>query len=135
MSASDSLDPVAEVEAVHALLSTWLGTDAKPEVLERFAATQHDTFSMVTTSGARLSRSELLSGLRRARHSSPGLDIEITEAEVLFAAGNVTVIRFLERHHLAGRHADRWTTAVLTAEANPPRYSWRVLHETDAPND
>ncbi|WP_433656621.1 hypothetical protein ACQPW1_35495 [Nocardia sp. CA-128927] len=135
MSASDSLDPVAEVEAVHALLATWLGTDAEPEVLERFAATQHDTMSMVTTSGARLSRSELLSGLRRARNSRPGLDIEISEVEVLLAEGNVTVVRFMERHHFSGKHADRWTTAVLTTESIPPRYSWRVLHETEAPSD
>lgn len=135
MSASDSLDPVAEVEAVHALLATWLGTDAEPEVLERFAATQHDTMSMVTTGGTRLSRSELLSGLRRARNARPGLDIEVSEVEVLFAEGNVTVVRFMERHHFDGKHADRWTTAVLTAEGLPPRYSWRVLHETEAPGD
>ncbi|WP_040737138.1 DUF4440 domain-containing protein [Nocardia tenerifensis] len=130
MSASDALDPAVEVEAVHALLSTWLGTDAGPEVLERFAATQHDTFSMVTTSGARVSRSELLSSLRRARNSQPGLDIEISETEVLLTEGNVTVVRFMERHHVGGKHADRWTTAVLTTSGNPLRYSWRVLHET-----
>ncbi|WP_378732276.1 hypothetical protein [Nocardia brasiliensis] len=135
MSGSDSLDPVAEVETVHALLATWLGTDAEPEVLESFAGTQHDTFSMVTTSGARLSRSELLSGLRRARNSRPGLDIEISDVEVLFAEGDVTVVRFLERHHFAGKHADRRTTAFLTTESTPPRYRWRALHETPVTED
>ncbi|CAM4408308.1 hypothetical protein NONI108955_25680 [Nocardia ninae] len=135
MSASDSLDPIAEVETVHALLSTWLGTDAEPDVLERFAATQHATFSMVTMDGTRLSSSELLSGLRRARNSAPGLDIEISEAEVLLNEGNVTVVRFMERHHRDGKHADRWSTVVLTTEGNPSRYSWRVLQETAAPAD
>ncbi|WP_069167709.1 hypothetical protein [Nocardia altamirensis] len=127
---TDALDPEAEVVAVHQLLATWLGTDAKPEVLERFAATQHDTFSMVTTAGTRMSQSELLAGLRRAGNSRPGLDIEISEVEVLLAEGQVTVVRFLERHHFDGKHSDRWTTAVMTAESAPPRFRWRALHET-----
>ncbi|AFU04026.1 hypothetical protein [Nocardia brasiliensis] len=135
MSASDSLDPVAEVEHVHALLSAWLGTDADQQVLEQFAATQHDSFSMVTLDGARVSQSELLSGLRRAKNSRPGLDIEIDDVELLLVEGSVTVVRFLERHHFDGKHTDRRSTAVLTTDGAPPRYRWRIIQETAVPTD
>jgi len=40
-------DPVAEIEAVHADLAEWLGSDAGSS-LDRFAATQHETATPAT---------------------------------------------------------------------------------------
>jgi hypothetical protein len=128
-------DPVAEVEAVHADLAEWLGSDAPPEVLDRFAATQHAEFSMVTTSGALLGRDQLLAGLRGARNSRPGLTIEIDDVEVLVDASPVTVVRFLERHRFEGVESDRRTTAVLVGDTTTSRPQWRSLHETAVPAD
>ncbi|MEU4340474.1 hypothetical protein AB0H00_04255 [Nocardia sp. NPDC023852] len=131
MGKENALDPLNDVESVHALLATWLGSEASPAVLEQFAATQHTEFSMVTTSGAVLAKADLLAALRTARNSSPDLRIEIAEFEVLLATADFTVVRFLERHHHAGRRSDRRTTAVLVIDAAERRFRWRTLHETD----
>lgn len=127
---SDASDLQAEVVAVNQLLATWFGTDADPEILERVAATQAETFSMVSLDGVRVSQSDLLAELRRNRNSRPGLKIEISDFEVLLAEGDVRVVRCLERHHLDGKRSDRWTTAVLTTQSTPPRFRWQALHES-----
>ncbi|MEU2725722.1 hypothetical protein [Streptomyces smyrnaeus] len=132
MNDTDAADLEAEVVAANQLLATWFGTDADPEVLDRVAATQAETFSMLSIDGIRVSQSELLAGLRRKRNSQPGLRIEISDFEVLFSEGDVRVIRCLERHHLDGKRSDRWTTAVLTVRPTQPRFRWQVLHESAA---
>ncbi|MBF6332217.1 hypothetical protein [Nocardia transvalensis] len=132
MNDTDASDLEAEVVAVNQLLATWFGTDADPEILDRVAATQAETFSMLSIDGVPVSQSELLAELRRKRNSRPGLKIEISDFEVLFAEGDIRVIRCLERHLLDGKRSDRWTTAVLTAQPTTPRFRWQVLHESAA---
>ncbi|PCG86947.1 hypothetical protein CIB93_05230 [Streptomyces sp. WZ.A104] len=123
----------AEVVAANQLLATWFGTDdADPEILERVAATQSETFTMLSIDRVPVTKSQLLDGLRQKRSSQPGLRIEITEFEVLFSQGDVRVIRCRERHHLNEERSDRWTTAVLTVQRAQPRFRWHVLHESAA---
>lgn len=123
----------AEVVAANQLLAAWFGTDdADPEILDRVAATQSETFTMLSIDRVPVTKSQLLDGLRQKRNSQPGLRIEITDFEVLFAEGDVRGIRCMERHHLNGERSDRWTTAVLTVLANQPRFRWHALHESAA---
>ncbi|WP_280227876.1 hypothetical protein [Nocardia farcinica] len=129
MSAASGFDPRAEVEAVHRLLATWLGTDADPQVLDGFLATQHEDFSMVTVDGAVLGRKELRDGLRGARNSLPGLVIEISELEMVWHAGGLVVVRFVEGHRSGGAVEFRRTTAVLAADPGR-RDRWLALQET-----
>ncbi|GAA5089795.1 hypothetical protein [Nocardia iowensis] len=127
---TDASNLEAEVVAANQLLATWFGTDADPEILDRLAATQAETFSMVSIDRVRVSQSELLALLRQARNSRPGLEIQITDFEVLFSEGDVRVIRCMERHHFDGKRSDRWTTAVLTTQPTSPRFLWQALHES-----
>ncbi|WP_327150943.1 hypothetical protein [Nocardia sp. NBC_01329] len=126
----EPLDALPEVERVHSLLAAWLGTPASPQVLDAFAAAQHADFSMVTTAGAVLRKTELLAGLHRARNSRPGLAIEISDVEILCTTADTTVVRFVEQHH-AGQGTDyRRTTAVLRTDPEQNRYRWLTVHET-----
>ncbi|WP_434085557.1 DUF4440 domain-containing protein [Nocardia sputorum] len=121
---------VDAVERLHADLGTWLGSEAPVEVFERFAAAQHERFSMVTTDGEVLGRSSLLAGVRGARNAVPGLTIEVSEIEELSRSGDIAVVRFLETHRAAGNVTRRRVTAVLTTE-DPGAVRWLTVHETD----
>jgi hypothetical protein len=127
---NELIDAVTEVERVHSLLATWLGTPASPQVLDGFAAAQHDEFSMVTVAGAVLRKAELLSGLHRARNSRPGLVIDVFDIEILCTAADTTVVRFVEQHRDGDDTEYRRTTAVLRAVTQGNRYQWLAVHET-----
>ncbi|WP_228002679.1 hypothetical protein [Nocardia australiensis] len=126
---SASHDLVASVEALHADLATWLGSEASADVFDRFAAAQHEQFSMVTTTGEVLDRPDLLSGLRAARNLQPGLTINVSAVEELAREGNTVVVRFVESHRVAGTESCRRVTAVLVAD--DPGFRWRTVHETE----
>ncbi|WP_084511219.1 hypothetical protein [Nocardia lijiangensis] len=131
MTGNHEMEIAGAVEALHADLAAWLGSAASDEIFERFAAAQHERFSMVTLSGAVLGRDELLAGLRGARNAQPGLQIEVSEVMELTRAGELVVIRFLERHGTEEDSSSRRVTAVLCAEDGPsPRYRWLAVHET-----
>ncbi|MEU4312750.1 nuclear transport factor 2 family protein [Nocardia sp. NPDC024068] len=117
-----------EVETVHALLAAWLGSAASPQILDAFAAAHHDDFSMVTIDGSVVRKTDLLSGLHRARNSRPGLTITVSAVELLCATADTVVIRFVECQQAGGRREFRRTTAVLLAEDG--RYRWLALQET-----
>ncbi|WP_039799374.1 DUF4440 domain-containing protein [Nocardia araoensis] len=125
------VDLVAVVERLHADLATWFGSEAPAEVFERFAAAQHERFSMVTTGGEVLGRGALLAGVRGARNALPGMTIDVSEIEELTWSGGIAVIRFLETHRAAGNVTRRRVTAVLTTE-EPGGVRWLTVHETDA---
>lgn len=124
------IDPRPEIEAVHDLLATWLGTAAPPRVLDGFAATQHEDFSMVTVDGTVLRKKELLAGLHRARNSRPGLVIEISAVETLCTTADTVVVRFVECHRADSAPEYRRTTAVLLRDSGEHRYRWLALQET-----
>lgn len=125
-------DIESAVEELHDDLATWLGSEADVSVFERFAAAQHRSFSMVTTTGEILRRTELLDRLRGARNASPGLRIDISEFEVLADESGMVVVRFLESHHHAGQIARRRVTAVLVPADGEPGLQWLAVHETPA---
>ncbi len=125
------VDLVDAVERLHADLTTWLGSQAQAEVFERFAAAQHERFSMVTTGGEVLGRSALITRLRGARNAVPGLSIEVSDVEELLRSGGVAVVRFLETHRAAGNVTRRRVTAVLTTD-DPEGARWLTVHETEA---
>lgn len=127
-------DLVGVVERLHADLATWLGSQAPAEVFERFAAAQHERFSMVTTGGDVLSRSELIAVLRRAGNSVPGMTIEVSGVEELLRSESVAVVRFLETHRAPGSVTRRRVTAVLTID-DPAEVRWLTVQETEAPVD
>ncbi|MET8654759.1 hypothetical protein [Nocardia aurea] len=126
---SDPLDPVTEIEKAHALLATWLGSEAPRQIFDEFARTLHAAFTMVTIDGTTVDRADLLEGLRAARNSRPGVVIEISRARILVGTAELVVVRFLERHLLADTHTDRLVTAVLSVD-EVRGFRWRALQET-----
>ncbi|WP_063035034.1 hypothetical protein [Nocardia grenadensis] len=127
---AEPFDARSEVERVHSLLAAWLGTPASPQVLDRFAATQDDDFSMVTVTGAIVRKTELLAGLHRARNSRPGLVIEVSDVDTVCASAGLSVVRFVEAHYVGDIGEYRRTTAVLRADPEGHRYRWLTVHET-----
>ncbi|MCP2299953.1 hypothetical protein APR11_006412 [Nocardia amikacinitolerans] len=125
------MDIEDSIASLHADLAAWLGSPAPFEVFERFAAAQHERFSMVSVSGAVLERDALLAGLREARNARPGLRIEISEITELARFGENVVVRFLERHLTEDENSARRVTAVLSAvEGFELGYRWLTVHET-----
>lgn len=125
---ADGLDPVTEVVALHTDLAEWLGTDAPPEVFDRFAAAQHADFSMVTATGEVVGRIDLLDGVHSARNAQPGLTIDVSDVEAITCSDNTVVVRFLEEHHASRARTCRRVTAILVAEDKDWR--WLSVHET-----
>ncbi|NKY57905.1 hypothetical protein [Nocardia flavorosea] len=123
------LDIAAEIERVHDLLATWLGSAASPRVLDRFAAAHDEDFSMVTAEGTVVCKRDLLSGLHRARNSRPGLVIEVSEVETLRSDGDTTVARFVECQRDTTGQDHRRTTAVLRVDPDLS-YRWITVQET-----
>lgn len=119
------------VRTLHEDLATWLGTEAGPEVFERFAAAQHPEFTLVATDGTVDAREALLSGLREARNAVPGLRIDTDEVTELTRAGDTVVVRFRETHRAPAGVTARRVTAVLVAGAQG--YRWHSVHETAIP--
>ncbi|MEI4400058.1 hypothetical protein V9085_10635, partial [Streptococcus agalactiae] len=76
-------------------------------------ASQHEDFSMVSVDGPVLGKKELRDGLRGARNSLPGLVIEISDVEMVWHAGGLVVVGFVEGHRSGGAVEFRRTTAVL----------------------
>lgn len=126
-----AVDLAGAVVRLHADLATWLGSQAPAEVFDRFAAAQHERFSMVTTDGEVLGRDALLAGLRGARNALPGLVIEVSEIEELLRSDGTAVVRFLEIHRTDASVTRRRVTAVLTTD-DPGEPRWLTVHETDA---
>ncbi|ONM47807.1 hypothetical protein [Nocardia donostiensis] len=124
-------DAHTAVHDLHTDLATWLGTAAPDAVFDRFAAAQHPLFTMVTISGETLARDALLTGLRGAGNTRPGLRITISDITDLVRDTGTAVLRFLETHHYEGVSTQRWVTAVLVADAEH-RWLWRSVHETPA---
>ncbi len=123
------IDIAAEIERVHDLLATWLGSAASPRVLDGFAAAHDEDFSMITTAGTVVRKRDLLSGLHRARNSRPGLVIEISEVETLRSEGDTAVVRFVECQRDATGSEYRRTTAVLHVDPDSTCH-WGAVQET-----
>ncbi|MFC8103317.1 hypothetical protein [Streptomyces sp. NPDC057363] len=93
----------------HDQLTAWL-RDGEAESLDAFLGAHHESFVLVTTSGAILDLETLRESLRGAGGSQPGLSIQV-EGVTSVTLG---VYRFLERHIVDGSVVDvRVVTAVM----------------------
>ncbi|WP_029767488.1 hypothetical protein [Haloglycomyces albus] len=120
-----------EIEALHRDLAFWLGTEAAPEVLDRFLAAQHEDFSLVSVDGGVVSGPELAAQLPAARNAQPGLNITISDVVVIVQNQHVNVVRFRETHSVGRDQTSRLVTATLVDSPEAERgYRWLAVHET-----
>ncbi|MEC3953893.1 DUF4440 domain-containing protein [Nocardia sp. CDC153] len=125
---------VDEIKTLHDDLALWLGTSDAHDALERFGAQLSPAFSMVVMQGAVVARAQLLTGLKGAGYSMPGLTIDIVDIEVLHRANDCAVARFREIHHRPNGPAARLTTGLLVVDAAGRNgLRWRCVHETLVP--
>jgi len=118
----------------HRLLERWLaGTDDQTEGnFTRFAEAHGDAFTMVSAAGELLERETLLSGLRAAHGTSPGLRIETKNVRVLWREGPLLVVAFEEWHETPEAEATvRLNTVILRDEPDvKDSPNWLHLQET-----
>jgi hypothetical protein len=116
---------VLELHAAFVELFTGRASD-----FARCAAAFANDFEMVTPSGARLARRDILAGIEAAR-VAPGFRIEILEIRAVWEHHNSVLLQYVEQQYRDGRMTRRRSTALFEALAEAPcGVVWRYLHET-----
>ncbi|EQD84228.1 hypothetical protein [Saccharopolyspora erythraea] len=121
----------AEVERQHRLLARWLGTECDSSVIDELRESHSPGFTMTTVEGAALAAEDLFSDLAESRNTTPGLEIAVSDIELVTSSPDLAVVRFRETHRHHGRTTQRRTTAVLRQDpAAPNGFRWQHVHET-----
>jgi len=122
-----------EIEDLHQFFEGWLSgrlpnTEAAFERVERVLELD---FQLIHPSGEWQGREEILTGLRRAHKSQPGLDIEIRDVRLRASGGDLVLATYGEwqqsERGLDGRLS---TVAFHRGEQALNRLRWAHVHET-----
>lgn len=97
-------------------------------VLGGLMAVFAEDFSMVGTQGKVLGRQHVEQLFRGAAGARPGLEIVLSEVQVVWQAAATVAVRYKETHRLEGVETARWSLAIL--ECAGQGVVWRYLHET-----
>ncbi len=97
-------------------------------VLGGLMAVFADNFSMVGTTGTLVSRPQIEQLFKGAAGTRPGLQITVSDVQVVWQAGLNVAMRYKEAHHSQGMAQARWSLALL--ECSDHGVVWRCLHET-----
>jgi hypothetical protein len=118
----------AEIVALHEAFVATLGAAGQDDG-GRFAAAFAPGFTLVTPSGARLGREEVLAFLAGARGSrGEGFRIAIEDVAVLHAAPPLMLMHYVERQWVHGRESARRVASLFRLEPDGPR--WLFVQET-----
>ncbi len=123
-----------EVLDTHELITRWLGNSETPvEVCESLLSHFSPSYSMVTTTGALLDFTSFNSFFRTQRGARPGLEIEITDMQIVAESDKGATVTYKERQQVPGQSATlRFSTIVFEVDQNSCTI-WRHLHETSLP--
>ena len=122
------------VHEVHVLIQAIFteGGDSARAAIAALEPVFAEDFSMVSTGGQIVNRSQVFEMFGRAAGGRPGLSIELGEMQPLYSTGSHALLRYRETHHVAGaassRSSSRYSTVLL--EDRPEGVVWRSLHET-----
>ncbi|BCJ06400.1 DUF4440 domain-containing protein [Mitsuaria sp. RG] len=97
-------------------------------VLGGLMAVFADDFSMVATTGTQVTRQQVEQLFKGAAGTRPGLQITVSDVQVVWQAGLNVAVRYKETHRLQGMAQARWSLALL--ECGDRGVVWRCLHET-----
>lgn len=118
------------IHHVHELIHT-VFTDANGKgqaTLELLISTFAEHFTMVTTSGAIVSRATVEQMFKGAVGAKPGLEIVISDLQTVWQEGNSVAIRYKETHRLGQRESSRVSVAIIGMHHHNAQ--WIYLHET-----
>lgn len=120
------------IHHMHRLIQS-LFTNAHGEgqnALEPLMSAFDPQFSMVTTSGAIISRAQVETLFKGAIGARPGLEIVLSDLQTIWQAGSSVAIRYRETHHLDQQQSSRVSLAIIAIHDN--RAQWLSLQETCA---
>jgi hypothetical protein len=129
-----------EIEALHQFFEDWLSGE-RPETAAAFRRVDRALrpgFRLVHPSGAERSRDDILTGLRGAHGSQPGLTIEIRNVQLCGAGAQLLAATYEEWQRSADTEDGRLSTVVFARHPEAPHgLRWRHVHETwlQAPED
>lgn len=115
---------------VHELIHTIFTSEAAVAraAIGRLMPMFSDSFSMVTTAGHVVGRSEVEQMFNQAAGARPGLEISVSEMQAVWSSGDGIAVRYQETHRLNGVASTRCSVAIL--EGAGPSLRWSYLHET-----
>jgi hypothetical protein len=122
-----------EIEALHQFFEGWLSgersnTDASFRRLDRALAPD---FQLIHPSGDGRSRDDILTGLRAAHGSQPGLTIEIRNVQLRGTGERLLAATYEEWQRSADTEDGRLSTVVFARRSEAPNgLRWRHVHET-----
>jgi hypothetical protein len=122
-----------EIEDLHQFFEGWLSgrlpnTEAAFERVER--ALESD-FQLIHPSGEWRDREEILTGLRRAHKSQPGLDIEIRDVRLRASGEDLVLATYEEWQQSESGFDGRLSTVAFHPGGQAPNgLRWAHVHET-----
>jgi hypothetical protein len=128
----------AEIEELHAFFEGWIGgaIDASEERFARLEQALAETFTFVTTGGEVLAREAIVSAVREAHGTRPGLRIRIGEPSLVQSAEDHLVAVYQEWQEVQGERTGRVSTVVFRgSEEAPYGLVWVHVHETWIPGN
>lgn len=122
-----------EIESLHQFFEGWLSgslpeTDAAFRRLHRALA---PAFRLLHPSGKERSRNDILTGLRGAHGSQPGLTIDIRNVQLCGTGEQLLAATYEEWQRSADTEDGRLSTVVFARHPEGPNWlRWRHVHET-----
>lgn len=122
-----------EIEVLHQFFEGWLSGE-RPETKEAFRRVDRalaPAFRLLHPSGTERSRDDILTGLRGAHGSQPGLTIEIRNVQLCGAGAQLLAATYEEWQRSADTEDGRLSTVVFARHPEAPHgLRWRHVHET-----
>jgi hypothetical protein len=125
-----------EVADLHAFFEAWLSGEAENTnaVFSRVESSLGEEFTMVTPSGQRLQRPDVIGWLRGthgARASQGSFHIAIAEPEILLLRPPLVLLGYVEEQTVGDVATRRQSTALFEVSIEGGRrVRWLALHET-----
>lgn len=120
-----------EVMDAHELIRYWLGNSAADDkVCENLLARFSPAYSMMTTGGTLLNINQLNSFFRTQRGARPGLNIEMTDLQIVAESEGGAIVIYKERQKNCEQAATLRFSTVIFELNQDGSVIWRHLHET-----
>lgn len=120
---------LAEIDGLHRVLQAWFRAEGAQDpalVLSHF----DPGFTMITTTGKRITLDAFKAGLPTMWGSRPGLVMEITNENLVHSGPGFAALTYNERQHQNGAYTDRFSTVLMLDRGDASVPAWRHLHET-----
>lgn len=134
----EEVDPMlenckAEIVELHQFFESWFRGSLAPtdESYERFASVLGQDFELVSPAGVRLSRTQILTGVRAAHTSDPDAKIEARAVRVRTVGDGLFLATYEEWQTKDEKERGRTSSALLRAKSGTAHgVEWLHLHET-----